>query len=286
MVRFTKSVCIFLAAAALLQCAFLLFLSPDGIKLFHPLAIRVVSEKVNTKDNIFPEYYSLRSAIQDASAYYIAFDETVHGIYGAVFDYLRFLQRDAGVNRVVLDVSTDDAAKVEACLTAADYAAFEETLALLDKDEEFKSFISLLYEFNASLPVKWRLHAEPFSGGGIADTGSWDGALPDDGAVRAFLIGSGQVPAKADAQRAGVLCADILCYNCRTAGGTVVTDIALPFCGSGEAIWFADLSRLDGYYRYYRLCAGENGENLEDIYSPALLIYSNGGTRETTDAED
>lgn len=145
---------LFIVIASVAQLIFALLFTAQGLFAIYPTVLRMKSEKIS-QDNVFPEYFDVRSEFSHKGLYILGADTGVSASYDVIIDYLRFLKQSAEVSVLSLNISKYDAGKINDCLLAENPEEREKGIKFFrsskNYSEEFCTFVRSLCQINDRL---------------------------------------------------------------------------------------------------------------------------------------
>ena len=219
-------------------CAAAVFLcSSLAPKLLYCAAARLYLSELDTSDNGVSDYYPIYAQTEEYSRYALSIVPDVPECYTFAADYLKYLNRERGVNRIVLNIPSRAADMLNGGLGGTlDEEYFDITSGGYCASVEFEDFLSDITVLNSTLLPENRITFV-----GIGDDPAAEYAASGDGTL---LICS-----RSEAHTDGCLCSlltdagceflltDILCCRAETSSGGSCSDIIPPFLSEGTYIF-------------------------------------------------
>lgn len=155
-----RTTAIFVAVAFVLQLAFVLFLTPQGLSHLYPYLVRMKSEEV-ASDASFAEYYDLRTSFADGELFFLGVNTDVAESYFVILDYLRFLKKNFDIQTVALYVTPNVAGYINSYIFAEEGEELEAAKQTLEntgmRTADFYSFVDSLRALNETLSPQRKL---------------------------------------------------------------------------------------------------------------------------------
>ena len=305
MLRTIKGICVFLAAAVLLQGLALLLLTPAGLEKIHPFFVRVHAEKFDPSTNTYAVYYDTRTEIAAADLVVIGMDGAVAESYDILGHFTRFVKQYNNFSAVMMNLTSSQRMLSNSLLSQTVEDRFERRVEALHENAgttvDFTDYFTELFIINRTMTGERKFDILSYSELILNEIGSTDGMTGADWAdavagacrnvtrsavcavdSRLLEQNSGFREALADALPDKKIVFIQTWYDDGCASSDTHSSFAFPVDFEERAVYFVDDSRSDGFYDYYSGVAlipgGEESREdpLDTRYTDYYFVVSGG----------
>lgn len=280
----------FAAAVLIVQTAALLFLTPMGLELLFPPAVRVNAEKFSPGGNTYAVYYDIRAEVAQSDIIVVGIDHGIAESYDLLGHFTRFAKQYNNFSAVIMNMSLSQQKVTENIFLQNEEKDYNRRITVLRErtgmTSDYCDYISELFMINRTMTAVRKFNVLSYA---VPDEDEY----AENAAELAKMSKAQRVMRCVDLTERSALCAvdcndltygsefraelDSMAderglkvmylqvrYSKNSAQGDGHPEYRFADYRSEATFFFVENAKTDWYYRYYSAVLGKNRDKIED----------------------